>query len=100
MAWTSDEYIGVGVRLPLFSVQGIGHEVPALGKDETLAVLVNSTTGSSDLVIVSELRIRVKSAYPVASVRCLNSGANTATSTSFFLAGMLSISLLYSTYIP
>ena len=95
MAWTSEEYIGAGVRLPLVSVQGIGHEVTALENDQTVAVLVSlSSTTGSDLVIVSELHIRVKSSYPVASVRCVNSGANTTTSTSFFLAGMLSISLL------
>ena len=52
MAWTSDEYIGVGLRLPLFSVQGVGHQVNAFGNNQTVAVIVNVTTGN-DLTIVS-----------------------------------------------
>ena len=88
MAWTSDEYIGPGLRLPLVSVQSIGHEVRAVGNEQTVAAIVNTTT-DIDVIIVSELRIRINSSYPVASVRCVNSGANTETSISFLLAGML-----------
>ena len=88
MAWTSDEYIGSGQRLPLSSVQGVGHEVRAIGNDQTVAVLVNATTDNDVIIVFSELRIRIDSSHPVASVRCVNSGANMETSISFLLAGM------------
>ena len=90
MAWRSDEYIGTGQRLSLSTAQGLNHNVSALGNDQTVAVLVNiinATTGTK-LVVISELRIRVVSAYPVASVQCVNVGANNGNSTSFFLAGI------------
>ena len=87
MAWRSDEYIGSGQRLSLSSAQRVNHSVSALGNNQTVAVLVNATTGTNS-VVMSELHIRVKSTYPVASVQCVNSGTNTVTSTSFFLAGM------------
>ena len=87
MAWRSDEYIGTGQRLPLSSAQGVNHSVSALENDQTVAVIVNTATGA-DLVVTSELRIRVRSTYPVASVQCVDSGTNSVNSTSFFLSGM------------
>jgi hypothetical protein len=92
MVWTSEEYIGTGVRLSLSSAQGVGHRVTALQNAQTLAILVNvSIDTSTDVIIVSELHIRVQSTYPITSVQCVNSGTNTATSTSFFLPGKMHV---------
>ena len=88
MAWTSDEYIGAGQRIPLTSALGAGHRQSALGNDQTVAVLVNTTTTTNDVIVISELHIRVESTYPVASVQCVNGGTNAVTSTTFLLAGM------------
>ena len=87
ITWTSNEYIGVNQPLTLVSAQPIGHEEPAVGNRQTIAVLVNAIT---DVIIVSELRIRISSTFPVASIQCVNSGTgmNPMTSTSFLLAGM------------
>lgn len=87
ITWTSDEYIGANQPLTLVSAEPVGHEVRAVGNDQTVAVLRNATT---DVIIISELHVRISSAYPVASVQCVNSGTSTnpTTSTSFFLAGM------------
>ena len=90
MAWTSDQYIGAGVRLSLSSAQGIGHTVTAIQNPQTVAMLVSTSIDAESVVtIVSELRIRVRSTYPIASVRCVNSGTNAVTSTSFFLPGKM-----------
>ena len=88
MAWTSEEYIGAGVRLSLSSAQGVGHTVTALGNAQTVAILVNTSTDTA-VFVVSELRIRVRSTYPIASVQCVNSGTNAVTSTSFYLPGKM-----------
>ena len=87
MAWTSDEYIGANRQLSLVSAQPIGHEVRAVANNQTVAVLVDATI---DVIIISELRIRINSVFSIASVECTNVGANTRTlnSTSFRLAGM------------
>ena len=87
MAWTSEQYIGPG-RLSLTSVQSVGHEERAVGNDQTVAVLVNVTSDNGVIIMLSKLHIRIDSTYPVASVRCVNSGANMETSISFLLAGM------------
>jgi hypothetical protein len=88
--WESDEYIGVDQQLALASVEPNGTEIRATGNSETVAMLVFAVD-AAEVVIVSQLRIRIDSAYPVASVQCINDGANTVTPTSFqnLLAGML-----------
>ena len=96
MAWTSEEYIGAGVRLSLSSAQGVGHRVPAVQNPQTVAMLVSTSTDSeSNVVVVSELRIRVRSTYPVAAVRCVNSGTNAVNSTSFILPGKFALYRCY-----
>ena len=88
MSWTSDEYIGSDRRLPLSSGQLVNHSISAIGNAQTVAVLVNVTTGT-ELVIISELHIRVQSSFPLASVQCVNGSTNMITSTSFLLVGKL-----------
>jgi hypothetical protein len=97
MAWTSEEYIGDGLRLSLSSAQGVGHQVTAIQNAQTVAVLMNTST-NPDVIIISELRIRVQSTYPVASVQCVDSSTNAATSTSFFLLGKVYVHVLIRLY--
>ena len=86
MAWTSDEYIGVRDSLEISTSDSAGHTITALTNDQTVAMLVAATR---DEVIISKLRIRIKSDYPVASVQCVNANRNTMTSISFRLAGII-----------
>lgn len=89
MAWTSEEYIGAGgQRIPFSSANDVGHTESAINNNQTVAVLVNSTESDTDVVITSELYIRVESTHQLASVKCVNSGDNTDTSIEFLLAGM------------
>jgi hypothetical protein len=87
LVWESDEYIGADQRLTLASVEPNGTERGASGNSETVAMLIFAVD-AAEAIIVSQLRIRIDSAYPVASVRCVKDGVNTVTSTSFQLAGM------------
>ena len=87
LLWTSKEYIGADERLTLTSIESKGTEVRAIGNNQTVARLIMAVD-TGDVIIVSELHIRIKATYPVASVQCVNGGANTMTSTSFLLAGM------------
>ena len=87
LVWESDEYVGVGQRVTLASVEPNGTMRPAIRNNETVATLVYAVD-AGEVVIVSTLRIRVNSTYPVASVQCINDGANIVTSTSFLMAGM------------
>ena len=92
ITWTSDEYIGAGQPLTIVSVQGVGFELHAVRNPETVAVLVKVTAE----IIVSELRVRVRSNNPIATIQCANSGTatNPATSIPFHLAGMFMIIIL------
>ena len=88
MAWTSDEYIGIGGEQLQFSAADPPRTSrTAIGNNQTVATLINAML---DQFIVSQLRIRIKSIHPTAAVQCRNTGANTAlvTSTTFLLAGM------------
>ena len=89
LVWESDEYIGVGERLILASVEPNGTVQHATGNhNETFAVLVFANDSSTaEVVIVSQLNITINSAYPIASVHCISDSACTRTSTSFLLAG-------------
>ena len=84
MAWTSEEYIGTGgQQLELSAADNVGTNYTAVGNDQTVAELVSATI---DEIIVSRLRIRVKSTYLIASVECHNISTNTVI--TFLLAGM------------
>ena len=86
MAWTSEEYIGTGgQRLELSAAEPIGTSYSAVGNNQTVAELINAII---DEIIVSQLRIRIKSTYSIASVQCLNINAGTMTSIEFLPAGM------------
>lgn len=86
MAWTSEEYIGTGgQRLELSAAEPVGTSYSAVGNTQTVATLVSATI---DEIIVSQLRIRIKSNNPTASVQCHNINAGTNTSIEFLLAGM------------
>lgn len=84
MAWTSEEYIGTGgQRLELSAAEPLGTRYSAVGNNQTVAELVGAVI---DVIIVSQLRIRVKSTYPTASVQC--NGINGNAEITFLLAGM------------
>ena len=86
MAWTSEEYIGTGgQRLELSAAEPVGTNYSAVGNIQTVATLVRATI---DELIVSQLRIRIKSTSPTASVQCHNINAGTNTSIEFLLAGV------------
>ena len=86
MAWTSGEYIGTGVqRLELSAGDVVGTNYTAVANNQTIATLVNATINE---FIISRLQITIKPDYQIASVRCLNINTNTATSATFFRAGM------------
>ena len=89
LVWESDEYIGVGQRLTLASVEPNGTVVHATGNhSETFAELIFANdSNAGEVVIVSQLHIRINSSYPVASVHCISDSACTRISTSFLLAG-------------
>ena len=84
MAWTSDEYIGEGQQLIILSGDPPGVPTSAVDNPQTVAELVSATSSG----IVTQLRIRVASTFPIASVQCQDSTANTMISTTFQLAGM------------
>ena len=86
MAWTSDEYIGTGgQRLELSAAEPVGTNYSAVGNSQTVAVLVSAMI---DEIIVSQLRFRIRSNYPTASVWCHNINAGTTNSIEFLLAGI------------
>jgi hypothetical protein len=86
MAWTSEEYIGTGgLQLPFIAIEPEGSVRRA---NQTVATLITAVN-TGDIMIVSELRIRIISNIPVASVQCISRGTEitTVNSTSFQLAG-------------
>ena len=91
MAWTSEQYIGVGgQQLPFAAAEPVNSTRRAIGNAQTVATLVNAVNTGDNILIVSELRIRIESSYPIAEVQCVSRGADVATvnSTTFQLAGM------------
>ena len=87
IAWTSEEYIGTGgQRLELSAAEPIGTRYYAVGNNQTVTELISATI---DEIIVSQLRIRIKSNYSIASVLCHNINAGTESSTTFLLAGII-----------
>lgn len=94
LMWESDQYIGVGQRLTLAPVEPNGTVQHASGNSETFAVLSFANVDGANVVIVSQLHIRIDSTYSVASVHCVNDSAHTRTSTSFLLAGRLNITII------
>ena len=91
MAWTSDQYIGMGIqRLELSAGDAIGRNYTAVENNQTVATLVNATINE---FIISRLQITIKPDFQVASVRCLNINTNTATSAAFYRAGMYTYTL-------
>ena len=85
MAWTSEEYIGTGgQRLELSAAEPVGTRYSAVGNNQTVAELISARI---DEIIVSQLRIRIKSNHPTASVQCHNINIGTMTSITFLLAG-------------
>ncbi|MCG8621182.1 MAG: hypothetical protein MJE68_04145 [Proteobacteria bacterium] len=89
MAWTSEEYIGTGgQQLPFAAAEPEGSVQRAIRNNQTVATLVTAVN-TGEVMIVSELRIRIMSTHPLASVQCISRGADIATvnSTSFQLAG-------------
>ena len=86
MAWTSEEYIGTGgQRLELSAAEPVGTRYSAVGNNQTVATLIRAAI---DEIIVSQLSIRIKSSYSVASVQCHNINAGTMNSIDFLLVGM------------
>ena len=87
MAWTSDEYIGIGgQRLEISTAEAVGtrYSAAAVGNSQTVAELVSARI---DEIIVTKLHIRIRSNYQTASVQCHNINAGTMNSTTFLLAG-------------
>jgi hypothetical protein len=85
MAWTSEEYIGTGgQRLEFSAAEPAGTTLPAVGNSQTVATLVNATI---DEIIVSQLSIRIRPTYLIASIWCHNINAGTTNSVEFLLAG-------------
>ena len=81
--WSSDDYIGTGGRrLEFISTDRPGSQLNA---GETLATLVRAT---QDIIIESQLNIRIQSTISVATVRCQNGGTGENTEITFHLAGM------------
>ena len=94
MAWTSEEYIGTGgQRLELSAAEPVGTRYSAVGNNQTVAELISARI---DEIIVSQLHIRIKSNYSIASVLCHNINADTENSTTFLLAGIILLSRCYA----
>ena len=86
MSWTSKEYIGTGQQLELSAAEPVGTNHSAVGNSQTVTILISTIRDEN--LIVSQLRIRIKSNHPTASVQCHNINAGTNTSIEFLLAGM------------
>ena len=67
MSWTSKEYIGTGQQLELSAAEPVGTNHSAVGNSQTVTIILISTIRDENL-IVSQLRIRIKSNHPTASM--------------------------------
>ena len=80
-AWSSDDYIGVGVRLEFISIFPLGTTMQGFVNPDTVVILVNVGMENGEIVLESTLRITVSSPFSSSSVTCHNisGGVNSTT---------------------
>ena len=88
MAWSSDEYIGLGSLLEIRIVDNIGDRCTSSVNPNTIATLINNTVEDGVQVLVSQLHIRVLSQLMSSSVTCINVALGTQTIARLHVLGM------------
>lgn len=81
LAWSSDDYIGVGVRLEFLSILSLGTTMQSFVNPGTVAILINVSMENGETVLESTLRITASSQFSSSSVSCHNisGGINSTT---------------------